>query len=304
MPTDLPPTPAPYTLGINWLVQFKRRHPEVATVWSRAINSSRLDGCAESKLDPYLTQVKALYDQHHYPPSHIFNMDKTGFAIGKTKSHQVMVVEGGRGKAFKASPGRQEWITSIECITAAGGVLPPLVIFKAIGAFNARWRPADCPLIADWVWRTSAKGWTNHYLALEWLDHVFLPHIITQCPGQRLLIVDGHGSHVQADFIARCINHSTNLVVLPLHSSHHTQPLNILIFGPLKTHLSASTNRFMQYNKGHIQKVDWIRLMAEACAAAMTERNVRAGWKATGDWPCSMERLVQGPLLTAPVTPP
>jgi hypothetical protein len=93
---NLPPTPAPYTLGINWLIQFRRRHPEVATVWSQAINNSQLDRCNKSKLVPYLTQVKALYDQHYYPPSHIFNMDETGFAISETKSHQVMVVEGGK----------------------------------------------------------------------------------------------------------------------------------------------------------------------------------------------------------------
>jgi hypothetical protein len=54
-------------------------------------------------------------------------MDVTGFAIGKTKSHQVMVVKGGRGKAFKASLGQQEWISSIECLTAAGRVLPPRI---------------------------------------------------------------------------------------------------------------------------------------------------------------------------------
>jgi hypothetical protein len=43
------------------------------------------------------------------------------------------------------------------------------------------------------------KGWTDHELTLEWLQKIFIPE--TYIEGQfRLLIVDGHGSHVSDDF--------------------------------------------------------------------------------------------------------
>jgi hypothetical protein len=38
----------------------------------------------------------------------------------------------------KVIAGKREWVTDIECINAAGGALPPLLIFKG-AEINARW---------------------------------------------------------------------------------------------------------------------------------------------------------------------
>jgi len=63
----------------------------------------------------------------------------------------------------------------------------------------------------------------------------FLTSTVPSTPNQRrLLIVDGHGSHVKARFIACCIQNKIDLKVLPAHSSHITQPLEVGIFAPLK----------------------------------------------------------------------
>jgi hypothetical protein len=41
---------------------------------------------------------------------------------------------------FQAQWGRQEWVTSVECVCADGSLIPPLIIFKAKNLSRA-WIP-------------------------------------------------------------------------------------------------------------------------------------------------------------------
>ena len=83
-------------------------------------------------------------------------MVETGYAMGTTQSTRALFVvdrrdgegvegqrRGGSKKPTKASAGRQEWVTTVECVSAAGKALPALVVFKAQGSFNIRWLPDD-----------------------------------------------------------------------------------------------------------------------------------------------------------------
>jgi len=250
-----------------------------------------------------------ILDRKRYKPRDIFNMDETGHGIGLTQSTRCLVVrdtetkgKGKKGKATKGTAGRQEWVTTIECVSAAGRALPPLVIFKATGSFNTRWLPEQLE-VRGWRWTTSHTGWTNDTLAYDWLERVFEPctaHPTTSTPPtRRLLIVDGHGSHVKARFIAFCMNHSIDLMVLPSHTSHITQPLDVGIFGPLKAAMARATDQAATYDCGRISKADWASALVAARITAMMEHNIRAGWKATGLHPFNPERV----LSTVPSTP-
>ncbi|KAJ1033431.1 hypothetical protein NDA13_001422 [Ustilago tritici] len=54
----------------------------------------------------------------------------------------------------------------------------------------------------DWVFATSQNGWTNNELALHWLKDCFNKHTKQRAQGKYwLLIIDGHGSHITAEFI-------------------------------------------------------------------------------------------------------
>ncbi len=48
----------------------------------------------------------------------------------------------------------------------------------------------------------------------------------------RLLLVDGHSSHVNLRFVNYCDKHRILLVILPPHSTHRLQPLDVGIFSP------------------------------------------------------------------------
>ena len=50
----------------------------------------------------------------------------------------------------------------------------------------------------------------------------------------QLLICDGHDSHISAEFIHHCITNDIVLMLLPPHSSHLMQLLDVGVFFPLK----------------------------------------------------------------------
>jgi hypothetical protein len=78
------------------------------------------------------------------------------------------------------------------------------------------------------------KGWTNENAGLYWLEHIFDRHTKAKAGNhRRLLIVDGHNSHVNMRFINYCDQNHILLAILPPHSTHRLQPLDVGLFAPL-----------------------------------------------------------------------
>jgi hypothetical protein len=60
----------------------------------------------------------------------------------------------------------------------------------------------------DWLIATTSKGWTSNDIALRWLKEIFLPETVRKLGNSRIapriLVLDGHGSHVTGDFMWQC----------------------------------------------------------------------------------------------------
>jgi len=50
----------------------------------------------------------------------------------------------------------------------------------------------------------------------------------------RLLILDGHGSHLTPEFDQICSDNDIIPICMPAHSSNYLQPLDVSVFAPLK----------------------------------------------------------------------
>jgi hypothetical protein len=96
-------------------------------------------------------------------------------------------------------------------------------------------------------------SWSNNAFGLLWLQHVFEPYTRRKHGrDRRLLIVDGHLSHVNIAFIEFAITHKILLLVLPPYITHRLQPLNVGIFGPLAQAYSEIVLRLIQDSIGKI----------------------------------------------------
>ena len=292
--SDLPINP----LGKRWLDRFRKRYPELDSVYSRSLESSRVEGLTYSVLNAFFEQLSELVSRNRYPPDAIFNFDETGYALGTRISTKVLISREDKLN-FKEEPGRKEWITAIECIRASGATLPPLVIFKASNV-NSGWIPSEIP--RNWRFSTTLTGWTNDTIAFEWLSNLFEPETRRNDGKRRLLIFDGHGSHITSRFLSFCLGHSIDPVCLPPHTSHKLQPLDVALFGPLKRYLTSVLDSFFNSVPTSITRKDWIECYRVARELTYRPNSIESGFRTTGIYPLDAEMTIK--KLTSPPPPP
>lgn len=66
----------------------------------------------------------------------------------------------------------------------------------------------------------SDKGWTSNEISIRWLKQIFEPSTHRSTGVYRLLIVDGHRSHLTAEFDQYCEEKKILALCMPAHSSH------------------------------------------------------------------------------------
>jgi len=235
--------------------------------------------------------VQQTIEEHDVSPQNVYNMDESGFAIGSTQGACVIIDSRIRSQ-FQARPGRQEWVTVIECICGDGTVIPPLVIFRGAN-LNTEWLvPAE--LTPGWRFSTSNKGWTSDIHAIQWLTRCFEPATREKANGgYRVLILDGHGSHITVDFISHCREHKVLLLRLIPHTSHLCQPLDVGLFGPLKRTLSVKIQPLIQTEVSRIHKPEWLTAFIQARQTAFSHSNVLGGWRGAGLFPFNPEKVLR-----------
>ncbi|KAG6990454.1 hypothetical protein FocnCong_v013793 [Fusarium oxysporum f. sp. conglutinans] len=191
-----------------------------------------------------------------------------------------------------------------ECISATGKVLRPTVIFKGKTVQQQHF-PEDLDFLDDWEFSCSEKGWTSNKLALIWLRKVFIPSTQPEKKNEpRLLILDGHGSHMTEKFLWECYDNNIYLLFLPPHSSHVLQPLDVAIFGPLKRAYRRLLLDFASVaDDSHIGKITFLYTYDKARREAITKSNAIAGFKATGLWPVNLAKVLMNPMVTETPSP-
>lgn len=139
---------------------------------------------------------------------------------------------------------------------------------------------------------------------MEWLLKIFIPmsgqHLLSP-DSQRILVVDGHGSHTTTEFMYECFKNRIYLLFLPPHSSHITQPLDLSCFSPLK---AAYRRKLQEYEAlvdcQAIGKSNFILIYAFSRKKALTPANILAGWRSSGLCPYSPRRALTNPMVPVP----
>lgn len=110
------------------------------------------------------------------------------------------------------------------------------------------------------------SGWSNSDVFLEYLDTHFLKYVQRSTEDQPLLLIfDGHKSHVTEPVMAWAKDHNVDLFVLPAHTSHVLQPLDVGCFGPMQHIYNAQCHKFLRENPA--SKINRYNVCSLACNA-------------------------------------
>jgi len=217
--------------GKNWAQAFGKRHPELKAKRIRSIDWKRHEIHIYDKVTEWFEVIGKVLQDPAILPENVYNMDETGVMLSMLGSVKVLVgrddIRGYRGAGVKRT-----MVTAIECISANGRVLDPLVIWPA-STHRSNWTTHPTP---GWHYGFSENGYNDSKISLEWLTRVFDPQTKGIANGKpRVLISDGFGSHETLEILEFCFANNIILCRLPSHTSHKLQPCDVSVFAPLKT---------------------------------------------------------------------
>jgi len=116
------------------------------------------------------------------------------------------------------------------------------------------------------------------------------------------LLLDGHSSHFQPDLIHFAKDHNIIIFCLPPHTTHESQPLDTVVFGPLKRNWQSVCHEYMQSNPGKIvTKYQFSSLLNQAWMLTMTLANICSGFKKCGIYPCDTNAIDCGAMSSSTI---
>ena len=270
-------------LGHDWLSGFLLRHPAIKSCWSRCLENACVRSTDSKGIWKWFNRLLEAVQEYRISPNLIFNMDETGFLFGQGGSQRVLVPAGDPASRFKAQPGNRESATVIECIGSGGQVLPPMIITRGkVHTVGEQRRMEDIP--ATWHFSKGPSGWTDNELATLWVDKVFDAITRPSSPSEwRLLIIDGHKSHVSTKFLEALWHRHIVPLCLPPHCTHVMQPLDVSVFGPLTAaYRRLVTELAPQVPAAGIDKAQFGTLYAQARAKVLMPAAARKAFQDSG----------------------
>ena len=285
----------------SWVTRFLNKYSaHLISQYSTGMDANRHNADSYAKYKLYFDLLQSKIAQYNVDAEHTYNMDEKGFMIGVTsRTKHVFSRRMWEKKEVKASiqDGNHAWVTLIACVCGDGTALPPGLLYESTNnTIQSSWVEEIRPEIHSVLVSSSPSGWTNNEVALAWLEQVFDRHTKEKARRKyRLLIVDGHGSHVTMDFINYCDENKILLAILPPHSTHTLQPLDVVMFKPLSTAYSKELTTHLHNGQGLsvIKKSDFFHLFWKAWISTFTRGLILRSFEATGIAPLQPHLILQ-----------
>ena len=256
----------------------------------------------------YFARVRVVRRDGGYAPSHIWNMDESGkckfvrwpcvprqvtqcltstatcvahsfagFTLQGKAAPYMVAPKGAKRVQVNRSCSREN-TTLLVAINASGGYRMPMLIFKAVKRVSAAWAK-DVP--DTWLVSRTESSVIDTALFLDWVKQ-FCRGL---APGQHLLFLDGHVSHISVEAVEYAEAHRVTIFQLPSHSSHNLQPLDLCAFGVMKKKYGTLLDEFHKTFQTYPTKCDMGKLIHDSFVHAMTPGTITASFRASGIHP-------------------
>ena len=116
-------------LGRRWYRCFMKRHPDLQLAKPVRLDPKRAKNFNKAIIDDYFDKLEEFHARFEggIPPEHIWNMDEKGIQMGGGRKNdgKKYIFLKGQQQNYQLQSDNLELVTVIECISAAGEVVPP-----------------------------------------------------------------------------------------------------------------------------------------------------------------------------------
>lgn len=217
--------------GRKWLTSARKRHPELSLRKAEMTERSRLYAVNRDTLATFYKLIKTAVTT--LDAEFIWNMDEQG--VDLLNMHNTLVLAPRGSKQVSVSyDGYRERITLVWFINAAGQALKPVILLpgKYVTALKLEmmkgWKDVtyiltDNATQTEASWATCARYFNKN---VEGKGHY--------------LLLDGHSSHNGMEAIQTFRDAGNEIRVLPPHTSHVMQPLDVAVARPYRVEVDKA----------------------------------------------------------------
>jgi hypothetical protein len=154
----------------NWAQAFQKRHPGLKSRRVRALDWKRHESNIYNKIIHWFEVIEQVLKDPAIMPENIYNMDETGVMLCMLGSVKVLLSSDDL-RDYRGAGVKRTIVTAIECISANGRSLLPMIIWPAT-THRSNWTTFPTP---GWHYACSESGYTDSKITFEWLKRVFDP---------------------------------------------------------------------------------------------------------------------------------
>lgn len=283
-------------LSMKWMNGFLSRWPEMKVLKPRGLEHVRAKMAKESTVMNYFDQLEKCITKHGLAdkPHLIFNVDEKGLSVDHrppyivaSADHSAQAVTSGKGKT----------VTVLGCGSASGMAIPPYFIFPG-KRMNQDLLKGASPG-ADGT--MSETGWSNSEVFRKYLEFHFLKFVPGRNDDSILLILDGHRSHVALGLADWVKQNKIIIFVLPAHTSHILQPLDVACYGPFEKIYNMKCHKVIRETSAAITKYNLCEIACQAYSKALCADNLQAAFKKSGIFPTDRHAIAKENMLPSEV---
>ena len=211
-------------------------------------------------VEKYFESLEEVINKHvlQNKPHLIFNVDEKGLTSNQKLSLGLNVTTA-------VTSGKSSTTTVVGCGNASGFDVPPYFVFEGKRMVDDLMN-GETPGAASTV---SETGWSNTKVFKQYLSTHFLKFIPGRNDDPVFLLLDGHKSHIAVDVIEWAQERNIILHILPVHTSHILQPLEIRCYGPLQRIYDTACHKTMRQNHSIITRYNVCELGCKAYLNAL-----------------------------------
>ncbi|XP_065642543.1 uncharacterized protein LOC136074166 [Hydra vulgaris] len=235
----------------GWLHIFLQRNPKITPRKTEHLSNPRSHAEYPETIKIWFDLVKKTLKNTgiNNLPSQIFSSDESGF-ITDPKEQIILAKRGASRVSQRIGGSGREQITVNCACSACGHVLPPYIIYKGKN------------LYMDWV-----KGGPDG------------AHISNR---PRVLILDGHISPITSPLINLAKRNNVILLRIPAYLTNLLQPLDTLVFRPVKSKWQSLLIKYARIHNGPVSKKHFPGPIRNLYQSFFTMEQVKSGFKGTG----------------------
>ncbi len=274
--------------GADWWMGFLQRWPALSERKPQHLSTGRASCANPQTVGSWFERVKSFYSnvgllvggefvaeyEHR-----IWNSDESGFCLGVT-SKKVLARKGSRAVHEVGGASDHQYITVNVCGNAAGLRLPPYILYKGKNLYNT-WTTGGP---AGACYGVSQSGWMEEISFMKWFEMQFFPavkHLVET--GPVVMFFDGHYSHLSIALIKKAKSLGIHLLCLPPNTTHILQPLDVGVFGPVKSEWRKILKCYkLKTRASNVTKDEFPGLIKELWEKSIKPEHLRGGFKSAG----------------------